>query len=98
MSSLLRKLERRATRAERIAARRSRGTNMAEQQQVEPGIGLSANYNINTLIGSLMDIQQIVRSMPSIIAGSEARQARIAELEAKVAELVVKLAAVPAAE
>jgi uncharacterized protein YceH (UPF0502 family) len=72
---------------------------MAEQQQQgEPGIGLSANYNINTLIGSLMDAQQIVRSMPSIIAASEARQARITELEAKIAELEAKIAAVPAAE
>lgn len=68
---------------------------MAEQtqQQGEPGIGLSQQYGINTLIGSLMDVQQVLRSVPAIVSAGEAARAKVAELEAKVAELEDRLAA-----
>jgi regulator of replication initiation timing len=67
---------------------------MADQQtQGDAGIGLSSNYNIVALIGSLMDVQQIVRTMPSIIAGAEALRAENEKLKAKLAEVEAQLAA-----
>ena len=95
MSSLLRKLSNRATRRERNRARFDRGTHMSEQtqQQGEPGIGLANQYSYSALIGSLMDIQHVLRSVPNIVAGGEAARTRVAELEAKVAELEARLAA-----
>lgn len=37
---------------------------MTEQQ--EQSIGLSQNLNIGTLMGSLMDLQQLLRTVPQI--------------------------------
>lgn len=63
------------------------------QQQGDAGIGLSANYNIVALIGSLMDVQQIVRTMPTIIAGAEQLRAENTELKAKLKDAEDRLAA-----
>lgn len=57
---------------------------MAEQQQ-EPTIGLSSQYNISSLVGSLMDLQQLVRTFPGIIARAEALAAENEKLKAQIA-------------
>ena len=63
---------------------------MAEQQtqqQGDAGIGLSSSYNIVSLIGSLLDVQQVVRTVPTIIAGAEALRVENEKLKAEVERL-----------
>jgi hypothetical protein len=92
MSSLLRTLSTRATRAKRRVAR-TRGKHMAEQTQQEPGINLGQTYGINTLIGSLMDAQQVIRNIPNLLAQLDALKVENDTLKAQLAELQPKATA-----
>jgi cell shape-determining protein MreC len=73
---------------------------MAEQtqQQEQAGFGLSQQYNIGGLIGSLMDVQQVIRNVPNFIAAAEALKAENEKLKARIAELEAKAVETPAAE
>jgi hypothetical protein len=65
---------------------------MADQQQ-EQAINLGNNLNIGVLMGSLMDLQQLVRAVPNIIAAAEQFKTQLAEKDAKIADLEARLAA-----
>lgn len=66
---------------------------MSEQQQSEPGIGIQNSFGINTLIGSLMDVQQVLRVIPSMQARIDALTKSEAELKAKLEDAEARLAA-----
>jgi cell division protein FtsB len=54
-----------------------------QQQAQEPSIGLSQNLNIGALMGSLLDLQQLLRTVPQIIASAEAMKAENDKLKAE---------------
>jgi cell division protein FtsB len=62
---------------------------MAEQTQ-EQSIGLSQNLNIGALMGSLMDLQQLLRTVPQIVASAEALKAENDKLKAQLEALQPK--------
>lgn len=66
---------------------------MAEQTQQEPGFNIGTNVNVGALIGSLMDLQQVVRAFPNAIAAVDQLKAQVAEKDAKIADLEARLAA-----
>jgi cell division protein FtsB len=57
---------------------------MTEQQQQEQSIGLSQNLNIGALMGSLMDLQQLLRTVPQIVAAHDALKAENDKLKAQL--------------
>jgi cell division protein FtsB len=59
---------------------------MAEQTQ-EPGINLGQTYGINTLISSLMDVQQVIRNLPNLLAQLDALKAENEKLKNESARL-----------
>jgi hypothetical protein len=59
---------------------------MAEQTQ-EPGINLGQTYGINTLISSLMDVQQVIRNLPNLLAQLDAVKAENEKLKNESARL-----------
>ena len=62
---------------------------MAEQQQ-EQAINLGASLNIGVLMGSLMDLQQLLRTVPQIVARAQAVEAENEKLKAQLAALAPK--------
>lgn len=64
---------------------------MAEQTQQEQSIGLSQNLNIGALMGSLMDLQQLLRTVPQIVASAEALKAENDKLKAQLEALQPKV-------
>jgi cell division protein FtsB len=62
---------------------------MAEQTQ-EQSIGLSQNLNIGALMGSLLDLQQLLRTVPQIVASAEALKAENEKLKAQLESLQPK--------
>jgi cell shape-determining protein MreC len=63
---------------------------MADQQQ-EQSIGLSQNLNIGALMGSLMDLQQLLRTVPQIVASHDALKAENEQLKAQLEALQPKV-------
>jgi hypothetical protein len=63
---------------------------MAEQTQQEPSIGLSQNLNISTLMGSLLDLQQLLRTVPQIVAAHDALKVENDKLKAQLEALQPK--------
>ncbi len=65
---------------------------MAEQtQQQEPGINLGQTYGINSLINSLMDVQQVIRNLPGLLAQLDALKAENEKLKGQLAALAPKV-------
>jgi cell fate (sporulation/competence/biofilm development) regulator YlbF (YheA/YmcA/DUF963 family) len=65
---------------------------MADQtQQQEQSIGLSQNLNIGALMGSLMDLQQLLRTVPQIVASAEALKAENDKLKVQLEALQPKV-------
>jgi hypothetical protein len=62
---------------------------MADQQQ-ESTVGLSAQYNISVLVNALMDLQQLIRTFPGIIARAEQLGAENEALKVQLAALAPK--------
>jgi hypothetical protein len=65
-------------------------TQQAEQEQA---INLGTSLNIGATMGSLLDLQQLVRSVPNILAQLNEKDAKIAELSARLASLEPKVVA-----
>lgn len=69
---------------------------MADQQQ-EPGINLGQTYGITTMLSSLMDIQQVIRNIPSMVAQLDVLKAENEKLKSQLAALAPKAVEAPAA-
>lgn len=63
------------------------------EQQIEPGIGIQNSYAINGLIAGLMDVQVVLRAIPSMQARIDALLKSEADLKAKLADAEARLAA-----
>jgi hypothetical protein len=70
---------------------------MADQQG-EPGIALNSTYGINTLISGLMDVQQVLRVIPSMQARIDSLTTENEKLKAQVVELTSSAVKVELAE
>jgi len=72
---------------------------MADQtQQQEQSIGLSQNLNIGALMGSLLDLQQLLRTVPQIVAAHDALKAENEKLKAQLEALQPKVVEAEKAE
>lgn len=61
-----------------------------QQTEQEQAINLGTSFNIGATMGSLLDLQQLVRAVPNILAQLNEKDAKIAELSARLASLEPK--------